>query len=59
MLELIVLGQVPGTEIYVSFTDVAIAVIGLFAIIKITSTLIKKYKSREESNKPDTAQSAI
>lgn len=54
MLEFIVLGQIPGTNIYLSFTEVALLVVGLslavsaFAIMhSMTHLQLKKIKSKQ------------
>ncbi len=54
MLEFIVLGHIPGTNIYLSFTDVALFIVGLSLVISTYAIIrsmvriqLKKIKSKQ------------
>lgn len=53
MLEFIVLGQIPGTETYISFTDITIGLLGIIITSIIGHSFliqIKQYKSSKQPN---------
>lgn len=54
MLELIVLGQIPGTEVYISFVELAAGVATFLAFIAATWKIAKRLQRHNKNNVKNT-----